>query len=629
MNDSAGNLDIASVIINRDSINPSIDSIDSPLPGTWFDSTPPTYSLSITETNLDTIWYTLDGGANNYTGAASGTIDSTAWSIAGQGSVTITFFVNDSAGNLISAIVGVNRDTLAPVINVVSPLPGQTFGTTEPNFIVEISDNTLDTMWYTIDGGLNNFTFTVNGTIDPIAWANLGDGPISVTITFYANDTFDHMNSASRTFNKNANAPDITIISPTSGIYFGPAAPSFIVEIFDSDLDSMWYSLNDGVIPPTNITFITNGTIDQSEWNALSDGLITLTFYANDTAGNFAYQNVQINRDTVAPTVNILAPIALQLLNINPPNFTVEINDLHMDSRWYSLDNGLTNYTFLANGTFNQLAWDSFLGGSLVIYFYANDSAGNEAFDTVTVIVDKNVPTIIVNLPVDDTTIGTQPSINIIIYDTNKDSVWYIVAPYAPVFYTGNNTDQLMDLAIWDAIPEGPFTIAFFANDTAGNLNKLYTFNLIKDTVAPIVDIILPAANTTYYSSTPPQITLTINDANLDSAWYSIGGRNYSFAVVPGTNVVTIDQAAWNALSNGPVLIIFYANDSIYESSDSITLIRDIPEPFDFIAFLLSPFGIAIMVAIVVVIIVVIIVRRRKFHRTSDKEVRKIESLWD
>jgi len=114
VNDSAGNWDFVSVGINRDTIDPSIDSIDSPSSGAWFNSTPPNYSLSITEANLDEIWYTLDGGLNNYTGAVSGTIHSTAWSNAGQGAVTITFYIKDSAGNWDSASVGINRDTGAP-----------------------------------------------------------------------------------------------------------------------------------------------------------------------------------------------------------------------------------------------------------------------------------------------------------------------------------------------------------------------------------------------------------------------------------------------------------------------------------------------------------------------------------
>ena len=41
-------------------------------------------------------------------------------------------------------------------------------------------------MWYTIDGGLNNYTFTDNGTINQAAWDALPEG--SVTIRFYAVD---------------------------------------------------------------------------------------------------------------------------------------------------------------------------------------------------------------------------------------------------------------------------------------------------------------------------------------------------------------------------------------------------------------------------------------------------------
>jgi hypothetical protein len=253
---------------------------------------------------------------------------------------------------------------------------------------------------------------------------------------------------------------------------------------------------------------------------------------------------------------------------------------------------------------------------------------GNEAFDSVIVSVDKSVPSITVNLPVDDSTIGSQPYINITAYDANLHWIWYVISPYSPVFQD-NNTQQLLPLSIWDALSEGPFSIEFFANDTAGNLNML-TLNLIKDTAAPIVEILLPTANTTYTDA--PEITLTISDATLDNTWYTIAGTNYTieFIATQGINEVTIDQAVWNALSNGEITIVFYANDSLGRiTSDSITVIRNVPEPFDFIAFLLSPFGIAIMVTIVVVIVVAIILRRRRFHRSSDKEVRKIESLWD
>ncbi|MCJ7647539.1 MAG: right-handed parallel beta-helix repeat-containing protein [Candidatus Lokiarchaeota archaeon] len=74
----------------------------------------------------------------------------------------------------------------APVIVINSPDPGDVFGATAPSFDVTITDVYLVSMWYTLDGGLHNYTFTENGVINQTAWAALPEG--SVTITFYASD---------------------------------------------------------------------------------------------------------------------------------------------------------------------------------------------------------------------------------------------------------------------------------------------------------------------------------------------------------------------------------------------------------------------------------------------------------
>jgi hypothetical protein len=390
----------------------------------------------------------------------------------------------------------------------------------------------------------------------------------------------------------------------------------------------MWYTIDGGI---TNITFTSNGTIDQGNWTARPHGTVTLIFYANDTASNIAFELVLINKDTVAPIVNIVSPFLDQLLGVNSPNFLVDIDDPILDTMWYSLDNGLTNITFVTNGTFNPSAWSSVLNGTLTIYFYANDLVGNEASDSIIVRVDKFIPTIVINLPTNSTVIETRPSINITVNDVNVDLIWYVVEPY-PYIILANNTNQLLPLSIWDALPEGSFTIKLFANDTAGNLNNFYTINLIKDTLDPFVDIVHPLDNATI-GSTAPLITLTITEATLDTTWYSIVGINdiFEFPAFTGTDTILINQTAWNSLSNGEVTIIFYANDTLGRiSSDSITLEKDVPEVFDWLAFLTDPIVLTIIVAaIAIVVVTVILLRRRKFHRTSDKEVQKIESLWD
>ncbi|MFX0073894.1 MAG: hypothetical protein ACFE96_00520 [Candidatus Hermodarchaeota archaeon] len=639
LNDSAGNgnyLNYNSTQLYLDTTAPSTPLLFGATPVSWTNTD--SFDLDWTNPSDDSgiagAYYKLDSApTSNTDGTYVAGTDIEAIlgiSVTSDGVHTVYVWLNDSLGNinyLNYVSTQLYLDTSAPSINIVSPGAGQTFGSQAPNFIVEIFDYNLHTMWYTFDG-VTNFTFLVNDTVDYDEWTSLSNGPVS--ITFYANDSFGYTNSATQNFFKNADAPVIIILSPTPGSYHGTLAPNFTVEITDADLDTMWYSIDGGV---TNNTFLTNGTINQVQWAALpfNEGVVSLIFYANDTLGNTASVLRLIYKDTVAPTINIVSPYLLELLGVNVPSFTVEIDDTILGTMWYSLDNGLNNYTFTTNTTFNQAAWNAVSNGTLTIFFYAIDLVGNEAFDSIVVRVDKITPTITVNLPVNDAVIGTQPTINITVEDTNVDSIWYRVGTTVIILpLSANNTDVLLNILIWNALSEGPFTIEFFANDTAGNLNSLYSVDLTKDIAAPTINIVHPLDNATY--STLPQITLTINDATLDTTWYTIVGTNYTFefTAVLGTNVVTLDQAAWDALSNGDVVIIFYANDSLGRiSSDSITIKRDVPIPFDFIAFLLSPIGITLMVSIVVIIVVLLLVRRRKFHKTSDKEVRKIESLWD
>ncbi len=95
-------------------------------------------------------------------------------------------------------------------------------------------------------------------------------------------------------------APEIEITAPTLYTTFAQTAPNFTVSIEDFPLpksgqvDKMWYNINNG----KNITFTANGRINQTLWNALSDGDVTITFYANDTAGNLASESVTVKKDT-------------------------------------------------------------------------------------------------------------------------------------------------------------------------------------------------------------------------------------------------------------------------------------------------------------------------------------------
>jgi len=276
--------------------------INSPQMGDLFDVSP-NFNISIEIGIANTTWYTLDGGLTNFTFTGlTGKIDETEWDQRLDGLVTIKFFANNSGGDISSNKVTVIKETIKVTIN--APTLNKVFGLNSPEFIITIDTlSPINTTWYTIDGGLTNYTFSgFNDFINQTAWDQKEDGV--TTIKFYANDTLGNLGFSILNVIKDTALPVITLISPNDNELFGASAPSFNVEIYDANLDTLWYSLNGGV----NITFTLNGTINQTEWTVFSDGTMTIIFYANDTAGNIIYKSVNVIKDTTIsfPLINII-----------------------------------------------------------------------------------------------------------------------------------------------------------------------------------------------------------------------------------------------------------------------------------------------------------------------------------
>ncbi len=174
-------------------------TINSPNPGDAFDDAP-NFDLSIDEDYLWDMWYTLDGGVDKYFTEFSGIIDQAAWDAFSDGNITLTFYANDKAENTGSAEVIVSKDTQAPVIVINKPIADKKISSAF-RFELNVTDPHLDTIWYSLDGGVTNFTAaTPSEKIEKAAWKAVAKGDI--TITFYANDTLGHLASESVTIKK-------------------------------------------------------------------------------------------------------------------------------------------------------------------------------------------------------------------------------------------------------------------------------------------------------------------------------------------------------------------------------------------------------------------------------------------
>jgi hypothetical protein len=95
--------------------------------------------------------------------------------------------------------------------------------------------------------------------------------------------------------------PRISIISPIDNQKSGVVAPSFIIEIEAGVPDYMWYTLGTS---PTKYFFVSNSTINQATWDAISSDTITITFFINDSVGLIASDEAVVRIDRTSPTVS-------------------------------------------------------------------------------------------------------------------------------------------------------------------------------------------------------------------------------------------------------------------------------------------------------------------------------------
>ncbi|MFX1502425.1 MAG: hypothetical protein ACFFDH_15800 [Promethearchaeota archaeon] len=90
-------------------------TINSPTNNSEFMNIAPSFNLTIIDDNLESIWYTLDGGLANISCSISGQINQNIWDNQLEGEILIAFYANDSSGN-----IGTNS------ITVIKQIPSST-----------------------------------------------------------------------------------------------------------------------------------------------------------------------------------------------------------------------------------------------------------------------------------------------------------------------------------------------------------------------------------------------------------------------------------------------------------------------------------------------------------------------
>jgi parallel beta-helix repeat protein len=265
-----------------------------------------------------------------------------------------------------------------------------------------------------------------------------------------------------------SDGPTIIINNPSPDEIFGSnlQPPDYNIETNDPLLDSLWYTLN---IDPTIFMILSNNTINTTVWSGLLDGNITINFYGNETNGAINNNQVTVIKDIIPPNISIFQPFNSAFFNLSSPFYNISLQDLTLDKVWYTLDNGLNNYTITNFTDFiNSNAWINHIDGLVSMKFYANDTQGKESYGEILVIKDTIKPIIMIQSPKQYTNFSAEPSFTIAINDENLDTLWFTIgSSNVKYMFSGNGT---IGSTVWNSLSAGMLIIIFFANDSAGNI---------------------------------------------------------------------------------------------------------------------------------------------------------------
>ncbi|GAJ09531.1 unnamed protein product, partial [marine sediment metagenome] len=164
--------------------------------------------------------------------------------------------------------------------------------------VTEENEDTINFSLYNSSGVVNSTSYT--GSTRTINWTGLTDEVYYYNVT--VNDTADNSNlTETRTITLDTTIPLISLLYPQNTSY-NVVQTTLNYSISDTNLDSCWYSTNNGSTNNTitcgqNITSLNSG-----------QGSSTWIVYANDSAGNKNTSNVTFFVDSILPTISYVSP---------------------------------------------------------------------------------------------------------------------------------------------------------------------------------------------------------------------------------------------------------------------------------------------------------------------------------
>lgn len=340
--------------------------------------------------------------------------------------------------------------------------------------------------------------------------------------------------------------PRVFINLPANNSLFGynnSIALNFSIQDSEGNQQACWYSVNGGA----NVSIINceNTTLNVNE------GLHTLRLYANDSYGGLGSNSTTFGVDLTKPYLFVTNPLNQSYSSVKTfLNYTV--NDVHLQSCWYSTNNGQINFSITCGQNVTGL---SSVEGSNTWSVWANDSLGNVNVSAVNFFVDSVAPVVSFMAPTLLNASYTQNVsiiVNVSLTELNLDSALIQLDSTNYTFSCVGETNRVCNRS-FSNIGEGVHKIVAFANDSVGNMNATSrTFTV--DLTPP--NIVIHSPQNTIYNSSNFLINYSASDSNgVQACWYNLDSF-WTNQTLFGCSTTSI------SVSDGNHSLLIYANDS-------------------------------------------------------------------
>jgi hypothetical protein len=489
---------------------------------TYTNNTGLNINYTVSDTYLDSCWYSNDSYLSNTTLSPCQTnITTVTWS---EGQHNLTIWANDSAGNENYILRRFTIDFTNPNGTLIAP-GNNTYNTNaSQNLTINLTDNigvkNATLYVYNSSGSLiETITTIFSESVLASYIGNLVTLADGVYTWFY--ELFDWAGNSFTTSNNtitiDTTTPLLNIISPTNNTYTNNTGLNINYTVSDTYLDSCWYS---------NDSYLSNTTLSPCQTNITtvtwSEGQHNLTIWANDTANNQNSSSITFAIDLTNPAINIDTPSNNSDSNDSGLDVTYTVTDTNAESCWYSNDSWSSNTTLASCTTdITAVTWSD---GQHNVSLWVNDSAGHGNSTDITFTIDSINPSLSIATPSNNTfTDNTGLNINYSTSDTNLDSCWYSNDSFS------SNTTLASCANITDVTwSEGQHNIMLWVNDTYENENNTdVTFTI--DTYNPMIEFIDSTfTNAITTDNTSIGINVSITETNLDEVIYNWNGTNYT-----------------------------------------------------------------------------------------------------